>query len=92
MGTSKYTPPHLREGAKPSLEPQRMKEGKCKYCGEKCDPKLGFLQKSNPQTLYGCGVEEEEKDSESEESSEDDTKNKHGCQSELEDDTPRISL
>ena len=39
VGTSKYMPPHLREGAKPSLEAQRMKEGKCKYCGEKWDPK-----------------------------------------------------
>ena len=34
-GTSSYTPPHLREGEKPIVETQRMREGKCKYCGEK---------------------------------------------------------
>ena len=32
-GTSRYTRPHVREGAKPNLEAQRIREGKCKYCG-----------------------------------------------------------
>ena len=73
MGTSRYMPSHLREGAKPSLKAQRMKEGKCKYCGEKWDPKHRCLQRSNPKKWYACEAEEEEKDSESEESIEDDT-------------------
>ena len=60
-GTSRYMPQHLREGVKPSLEAQRMREGKCKYCGEKWDPKHRCLQRSNPQKLYACEVEEEEK-------------------------------
>ena len=32
VGTTKYTPLHMR-GGKLSLEAQRIKEGKCKYCG-----------------------------------------------------------
>ena len=69
-----------------------MKEGKCKYCGEKGDPKHRCLQRSNPQKLYTCDAEEEEKVSESEESSEENTGNQHDYHSELEDDTPKISL
>ena len=91
-GTSRYTPLHLREGSKPNLEAQTVREGKCKCCGEKWDPKHRCLHKSNPQKLYVCEAEEEEKDSESEESSEDDMGNQQGCHSELEDDTPKISL
>ena len=69
-----------------------MREGKCKYCGEKWDPKHRCLQKNNPQKLHACEAEEEEKVSESEESSEEDTGNPHDCHLELEDDTPKISL
>ena len=72
--TSRYTLPHLREGAKPSLEAQRMREGKFKYCGEKWDPKQRCLQRSNPQKLYACEAEEEEKILECEESSEEDAR------------------
>ena len=85
-------PPHLREGAKPSLDAQRMNEGKCKYCGDKWDPKHRCLQKSNSQKLYACRAEEEEKVLEIEESSEEDIGNQQDCHSELEDDTPNISL
>ena len=66
------------EGEKPGLEAQRMREGKCKYCGEKWDHKHRCLKKSNPQKLYVCGAEEED-ESESEESSEDDTGSQHDC-------------
>ena len=38
-GNPRYTPPQLREGMKPSLEAQRIKEVKCKFCGDKWDPK-----------------------------------------------------
>ena len=92
VGTSKYMQPHLREGSKPTLEAQRMKEGSCKYCREKWDPKHRCLQKSNPQKLYAYEAKEEEKVSEGEESSEEDTGNQRDCHSELEDDTPKISL
>ena len=34
-GNPRYTPPQLREGTKPNLEAQRIKEGKCKFCGDK---------------------------------------------------------
>ena len=74
-GTSRYTPSHLREGEQPSLEAQRMREAKCKYCGEKWDLKHKFLQRSNPPKLYACEAEKEEKVSENEESSEQDTGN-----------------
>ena len=56
-----------------------MKEGQCKYCGEKWDPKHRCLQKRNPQNLYACEGEEEEEDSKSEESSEDNTGNQYDC-------------
>ena len=49
----RYTPPQLKEGTKPSLEAQRIKEGKCKFCGDKWDPKHRCLQKK----LYACEAE-----------------------------------
>ena len=55
-----------------------MKEGKCKYCGEKWDPKHRCFQRSNPQKLYACEAKEE-KNSENEESSEDNMGNQHDC-------------
>ena len=69
-----------------------MKEGKCKYCGEKWDPKHRCLQMSNPKKLHACEAEEEEKVSEGEVSSEEDIGNWHDWHSKLEDDTPKISL
>ena len=69
-----------------------MKEGKCKYCGEKWGPKHTCLQKINSQKLYACEAKEKEKDSESEESNEDDMGNQQGFHLELEDNTPKISL
>ena len=91
-GTSRYMTPHLREGEKHSLEAQRVREGKCKYCGENWDPKHRCLQRSNPQKLCACEAEEEEKVSEGEVSSEEDIGNRHDWHSKLEDDTPNISL
>ena len=41
---------------KPSLEAQRIKEGKCKFGGDKWDPKHICLQKK----LYACEAEEAE--------------------------------
>ena len=45
-GNPRYTPPQLREGTKPSLEAHRIKEGKCKFCGDKWDPKHWLLKKN----------------------------------------------
>ena len=83
--TSRYTLPHLREEAKPSLEAQRMREGKCKYCGEKWDPKHICLQRSIPPKLYACEAEEE-KILEYEEPSEEVIGTQHEYHLELEDD------
>ena len=55
-GNPRYTLPQLREGTKPSLEAQRIKEGKCKFCGDKWDPKHRCLQNK----LYACEAEEAE--------------------------------
>ena len=50
------------------------------------------MQRNNPQKLYACEAEEEEKNSECEGSSEEDTRTQHDFHSELEDDTQKISL
>ena len=52
----RYTPPQLREGAKPNLEAQRIKEWKSKFWGEKWDPKQRCLQNK----LYACEAKEAE--------------------------------
>ena len=44
-GNPRYTPPQLREGTNPSLEAQRIK-GKCKFYGDKWDPKHRCLHKN----------------------------------------------
>ena len=38
-----------------------MKEGKCKYCGEKWDPRHRCLKKETTKNLYQCEAEEEDK-------------------------------
>ena len=55
-GNPRYTLRQLREGTNPILKVQRIKKGKCKFCGDKCDPKNICLQKK----LYSCEVEEQE--------------------------------
>jgi uncharacterized OB-fold protein len=45
--SSKYIPPHLREGTLLGLEAQRIKEGKCKRCGDKWDPKHRCYTREN---------------------------------------------
>ena len=57
IGNQRYIPPQLREGTNPSLESQRIKEGKCKLCGDKWDPKHICLQKK----LYAFEAEMEVK-------------------------------
>ena len=52
-GNPRYTVPQLREGTKPNLEARRIKEGKCKFCEDKWDPKHKCLQKK----LYACEAE-----------------------------------
>jgi hypothetical protein len=43
----KYIPPNIREDRRRSLESQRIKEGKCKRCGEKWDPRHRCQIKDN---------------------------------------------
>ena len=85
-GNPRYTPPQLREGTKPSLEAQRIKEGKCKFCGDKWDPKHRCLQKK----LYACEAEEAEL--EVKEPIENDADSQLDYQTKIEDDNPKISL
>ena len=73
----------LREGTKPSLDAQRIKEGKCNFCGDKWDPKHICLQKK----LYPCEAEEIE--FEVEEPIENDVNSQPEYQTEIEDDTPK---
>ena len=69
-----------------------MREGKCKYCGEKWDPKPRCLQNRNPPKLYACEAKEQEEILECEDSSKEDIGNRHDYPLELEDDTPNIPL
>ena len=50
----KYIPPHLREEDKSNMEIQRMREGKCKCCGEKWDPKHRCAKGKETKNLYNC--------------------------------------
>ena len=58
---TKYLPPHLINDNKTTLEVQRMKEGKCKYCGEKWDPRHRCFKKETTKNLYQCEADEEDK-------------------------------
>ena len=58
IGNPRFPPPQLREGTKPSLQAQRIKEGKCKLCGDKWDPKHICLQNE----LYACEADLEVKE------------------------------
>ena len=49
----KYVPPRLREGDKSNMEIQRMREGKCKRCGEKWDRKHRCAN-GKEKNLYNC--------------------------------------
>jgi len=88
---TKYRPPHLREDNKLSIEAKRVREGKCKYCGEKWDPKHRCNTRDNSRKLYAC---EAEKDEESQiEESDDGLENPQEVLEELNDDSaPRVSI
>jgi len=49
---TKYVPPHLHEGNKTNFEMHIMKEGKCKRCGEKWDPKHRCAKGKETKNLY----------------------------------------
>ena len=83
IGNPRYTPPLLREGTKPSLEAKRIKEGKCKFCGDKWDPNHRCL----PNKLYACEVELEVN-----EPIENDVNSQEDYHLGIEDDSPQISL
>ena len=69
-----------------------MKEGKCKYCGEKWDPRHICLKKETTNNLYQCEAEEEDK-SYSEESNIEETSDIQNPPSDSEDEEmPKISI
>jgi hypothetical protein len=91
-GNDKYIPPNLREDRRRSLESQRIKEGKCKRCGEKWDPRHRCQIEDNSKKLYTCEAEKDD-ESDSTESINEEMENFQNDTSELiEDNTPRISL
>jgi len=57
---TRYRPPHLREDNKTSVEAKIIKEGKCKYCGEKWDPKHRCNAREHSRKLYACEAEMDE--------------------------------
>jgi hypothetical protein len=74
------------------LDAQRIKEGKCKHCGEKWDPRHMCRIEDNSKKLYTCEAEKDD-ESDSEESESEEVKNPQNITSDLEgDNTPRISL
>ena len=69
-----------------------MKEGKCKYCREKWDPRHICLKKETTKNLYQCEAKEEDK-SDSEESDIEETSDIQNPPSYSEDEeTPNISI
>jgi hypothetical protein len=88
----KYIPPNIREDRRRSLESQMIKEGKCKQCGEKWDPRNRCQIEDNSKKLYTC-EEEKNNESDSAESINEEMENFQNDTSKLiEDNTPRISL
>jgi hypothetical protein len=74
------------------LESQRIKEGKCKRCGEKWNPIHRCHIEYNSKKLYTCEVEKDD-ESDSTESINEEMENFQNDTSELiEDNTLRISL
>ena len=62
--TDKYIPHDLREDRR-SWDYQRIREGKCKHCGEKWDPRHRCRIEDKSKKLYTCQVENiEESDTE----------------------------
>ena len=55
--TDKYIPPNLREDNRRSQDYQRIREGKCKRCGEKWDPRHRCCIEENSKKLYTCQEE-----------------------------------
>ena len=81
--TNKYIPPPRRDDRK-NLEIQRMREGKCRRCGDRWNPKHRCLLKDSSKKLYTCEAEE---NSESEDEEEATANMASGS-----DETPKISL
>jgi hypothetical protein len=87
----KYIPPHIRDN-KRSLEAQRMKEGKCRRCGERWDPRHRCHTEDNPKKLYTCEAEGND-ESDTKESEGEEVEDPQNIASGSEgDNTPRISI
>lgn len=88
IDTDTYLPPHLQDDKRKGLEAQRIKEGKCKRCGEKWDPKHICHIEDNSKKLYTC----EAKNDDESNSEEEEIKNPQNIAPNFKiDDTPRIS-
>lgn len=68
---TRYVPPHYHENENYNVETQRIKEAKCRCCGEKWDPKHRCAKGKEPKNLYNC---EATNDSNSEDSDIEETK------------------
>ena len=87
---TRYVPSHHREDEKSNVEMQRIKEGKCKRCGEKWDPKHRCAKGKEPKNLYNC---EATNDSNSEDYDVEDTEDAPEFSPELDDGSiPQVSL
>ncbi len=87
---TRYVPPHRREDEKSNVEMQRIKEGKCKRCGEKWDPKHRCAKGKEPKNLYNC---EATNDSNSEDFDIEETEDAPEFSLELDDESiPQVSL
>jgi hypothetical protein len=89
--TDKYIPPNLREDRR-SRDYQRIREGICKYYGEKWDPRHRCRTKDKSKKLYTCQAENIEESNTEESVTEEIGNNQNDMPDLLSNDTPRISL
>ena len=69
-----------------------MKEGKCKYCGEKWDPRHRCLKNETTKNLYQCEAEEEDKSDSDESDIEENRDIKNPLSDSEDEETPKISI
>jgi hypothetical protein len=89
--TDKYIPPNLREDRR-NLDYQRIREGKCKHCGEKWDPRHRCRIEDKSKKLYTCQAENNEESDAEESVTEEMGNNQNDMSNLLGNETPRISL
>jgi hypothetical protein len=90
--TEKYIPPNLREENRRSLDYQRIREGKCKCCGEKWDLRHKCHIEDNSKKLYTCQPDNNDESDSEESVTEAMENNQNDVSNLMGNDTPRISL